>query len=271
MTEWDAAGYSRISSLQAAMAQEVLALLDLNGSERILDVGCGEGKITSEIASRVPRGSVVGVDPSHDMIDFARRHFTPTMPSGALKVSQRNLRFEVADAGRLSFKNEFDLAVSFNALHWIPDQDAALRSIRSALIQSGKAQFRLVTAGARQSLESVVEETRTALEWKAYFKNFQDPYLRLTPDEYVAVAERNGFRVLRVNTRDHSWDFGSRAAFAHFSAVGLVAWTDRLPAAERQKFVDDVLDRYQSVAAARVGEENTFKFYQTDIGMIKSG
>src|SRR5438477_952823 len=223
MTEWNAAGYSRISSLQAAMAQEVLALLDLKGSERILDVGCGEGKITAEIASRVPRGSVVGVDPSRDMIGFAKRHFTLTMPSGAFKVSRRdplvragpalshgmtervatlrNLRFEVADALRLSFKDEFDLAVSFNALHWIPDQDAALRSIRSAVVPGGKAQFRLVTVGARRSLESVVEETRAALEWKAYFKNFQDPYLRLTPDEYVAVAERNGFRVLRVNTQ----------------------------------------------------------------------
>jgi trans-aconitate 2-methyltransferase len=119
----------------------------------------------------------------------------------------------------------------------------------------------------RQSLESVVEETRTAPGWKTYFKNFQDPYLRLTPDEYVAVAERNGFRVLRVNTRDHAWDFGSRAAFASFSAVGLVAWTDRLPASERQKFIDDVLDRYQSVAATRAGEESTFKFYQTDVAL----
>jgi len=268
MTEWDAAGYSRISSLQAVMAQEVLALLDLNGSERILDVGCGEGKITAEIASRVPRGSAVGVDPSHDMIGFAERHFTLTVLSGA---SLRNLRFEVADARRLPFKDEFDLAVSFNALHWIPDQKAALRSICSALVSGGRAQFRLVTAGARQSLESVVEETRTAPEWKAYFKNFQDPYLRLTPDEYVAVAERNGFRVLRVNTQDHSWDFGSRAAFAGFSAVGLVTWTDRLPAAERAKFIDDVLDRYHTVAASHAGEENTFKFYQTDVAMTKSG
>jgi trans-aconitate 2-methyltransferase len=268
MTEWDAAGYSRISSLQAAMAQEVLALLDLNGSERILDVGCGEGKITAEIPSRVPRGSVVGVDPSHDMIGFAKKHFTLTIPTGA---SPENLRFEVADARRLPFKDQFDLAVSFNALHWIPDQDAALRSIRSALVTRGKAQFRLVTAGARQSLESVVEETRSALKWKAYFNNFHDPYLRLTPDEYVAVAERNGFRVLRVKTQDHSWDFGSRAAFAAFSAVGLVAWTNRLPAAKRQEFIDDVLDRYQSVAAARAGEENTFKFYQTDVAMTKPG
>ena len=156
------------------MAQEVLALLDLNGSERILDVGCGEGKITAEIASRVQRGSVVGVDPSHDMISFAKKHFTLTMPSGA---SLGNLGFEVADARRLPFKDPFDLAVSFTALHWIPDQDAALRSIHSALVTRSKAQFRLVTAGARQSLESVVEETRSALEWKSYFKNFQDPYL----------------------------------------------------------------------------------------------
>jgi trans-aconitate 2-methyltransferase len=260
MTEWDAAGYSRISSLQAAMAQEVLALLDLNGSERILDVGCGEGKTTAEIASQVPWGAVVGVDPSNDMIGFAKNHFT-----------RANLRFEVADARRLSFKNEFDLAVSFNALHWIPDQGAALRSIRSALVAGGNTQFRLVTAGARQSLESVVEETRAAPEWKVYFKNFQDPYLRQTPDEYVAVAERNGFRVLRVKTQGHAWEFGSRAAFAGFCAVGLVAWTDRLPTAERQKFIDDVLDRYQSVVAARPEEENTFKFYQTDVAMKKSG
>ena len=77
MTEWDAAEYSRRSSLQEAMAQEVLALLDLKDSERILDVGCGDGKITAEIGSRVPRGSVVGVDPSGDMIGFAEEHFGP--------------------------------------------------------------------------------------------------------------------------------------------------------------------------------------------------
>lgn len=258
MTEWDAAGYSRISSLQAAMAEEVLALLHLNGSERILDVGCGQGKITSEIASRVPKGSVVGVDSSHDMIRFAQAHFTNT-----------NLQFEVGDAGRLRFKNEFDLAVSFNALHWIPDQDAALRSIWSAMVPGGQTKFRLVTVGARRSLESVVEETRTAPEWETYFKNFQDPYLRLTPEEYVARAERNCFRVLCVTTLDQRWDFGSRTAFADFSSVGLVAWTNRLPVPERQKFIDDVLDRYRQVTASSPGEENTFKFYQTDIAMIK--
>src|SRR2546423_11961789 len=146
MTEWNAAEYYRRSSLQEAMAQEVLALLDLNGSERILDVGCGDGKITAEIASRVPKCSVIGVDPSQDMINFAQAHFGPaTLP---------NLRFEVADARRLPFQSEFDLVVSFNALHWIPEQEAALKSIHSALVVGGKAQLRLVPLGARKSLET---------------------------------------------------------------------------------------------------------------------
>jgi trans-aconitate 2-methyltransferase len=260
MTEWNAAEYSRRSSLQEAMAQEVLALLVLKGSERILDVGCGDGKISAEIASRVPRGSVVGVDPSGDMIGFAQDHFAP--------ATRPNLRFEVADARCLPFQNEFDLVVSFNALHWIRQQDAALTSIHSALVSGGKAQLRLVAAGARKSLENVVEETRRASKWSGYFGDFHDPYLHLTSSEYAAMAEHNGFTVQRVNTKDDAWDFGSRAAFAAFCAVGCVEWTRRLPEAERPEFINDVLDRYRAIAADGTGEENTFKFYQMDISLL---
>jgi len=260
MTEWDAEEYSRRSSLQAAMAQEVLALLDLTGSERILDVGCGDGKITAQIAHRAPNGSIVGVDPSQDMISFAQGHFSPaTLP---------NLHFKVADARRLPFQNEFDLVVSFNALHWIPQQEAALKSIHSALVSHGKAQLRLVPAGERKSLEAVVEETRRTSRWNAYFENFDDPYLRLTEKEYAATAERSGFRVLRISTKDHAWDFGSRTAFAGFCAVGCVAWTNRLPPAERTAFINDLLDRYEEAVCDHSGEENTFKFYQMDISLL---
>jgi len=262
MTEWDAAEYSRRSSLQEAMAQEVLALLDLSGSERILDVGCGDGKITAEIASRAPKGSVVGVDPSRDMIRFAQTHYDSS--------ARPNLRFQVADAHTLPFQNEFDLVVSFNALHWVPEQEAALRSIHFALISGGKAQLRFVPAGTRKSLENIVEETRRTSRWSAYFQDFHDPYLHLTPEEYAAMAECNGFRVLRVSSKDHAWDFGSRVAFSAFCAVGCVAWTGRLPEAERADFINDVLDRYQLIAADCSGEENTFKFYQMDISLLAS-
>jgi trans-aconitate 2-methyltransferase len=257
MTEWDAAEYARRSSLQETMAQDVLALLELDRCERILDIGCGDGKITAQIAERADKSTVVGVDPSHDMINFATAYF------GAVP----NLRFQVADARRLPFQKEFDLVVSFNALHWIPDQERALKSIRSTLANDGKAQLRLVPKGPRKSLEDVVEETRKTQRWTAYFADFRDPYLHLTPEEYAALAEHTGFRALRVSTKDHAWNFGSRSAFAGFSGVGLVAWTNRLPATERADFINDVLDRYQDVAGDRNG--SIFKFYQMDIALKK--
>ena len=104
MTEWNAELYRERSSLQQTMAGEVLGALETKGSERILDVGCGDGRITFEIARRVPGGYVVGVDASSNMIELA------------LEKAGPNLRFEVADARHLPFHLEFDLVVSFNAL-----------------------------------------------------------------------------------------------------------------------------------------------------------
>jgi len=239
------------------MAEEALSLLDLKGPRRILDVGCGNGRITAEIASRVPQGTVFGVDSSADMIAFASGNFGPTV--------RPNLRFEIADARRLPFRDEFDLVVSFNALHWIHEQGEALRSIRSAMRSDGVAQLRMVPAGERRSLENVIEETRLSSSWVRYFQEFSDPYLHLTPEQYEELAERNGLRVCRIHTESKAWDFKSRSAFLAFGSVTFIEWTRFIPEAERLAFVADVLDHYRVVAANQPGEENTFKFYQMDV------
>jgi trans-aconitate 2-methyltransferase len=257
MTEWNAAQYAKLSGLQAAMADEVLSLLDLKGTERILDVGCGNGKVTQEIAGRLSTGSVVGVDASAEMVAFATGAFGPAV--------RPNLRFEVADARRLPFREEFDLVLSFNALHWIPDQESALGSIRDAMKASGEAQLRLVPRGKRKSLENVIEETRRSSAWAEYFGGFHDPYLRLTPEEYAALAEKCGLRVERIRWADKAWDFETPEAFSAFGVVTFVEWSQHVPEEKRHAFVTDALDRYREVAVEQPGEENTFKFYQMDV------
>src|SRR5207245_6239195 len=182
-----------------AVATAVVSVCGRDGSGRIRDVRCGDGKITAEVASRVARGTVVGVDSSQDMVNFALSHFGPAL--------RPNLRFEVADARRLPFQDEFDLIVSFNALHWVPEQDAALRCIRSAMKSDGRALLRLVPAGESKSLEDVIEETRQSSRWGGYFRDFQDPYLHLTPEQYAAIAARNRLSVLRIHTEAKVWDF----------------------------------------------------------------
>jgi trans-aconitate 2-methyltransferase len=257
MTEWNGSEYDRLSALQAAMAEEVLSLLDLRGVNRILDVGCGNGKATAEIAARIPEGTVVGVDASAEMIAFAIAH----CDAGC----QSNLRFAVSDARSLSFEQEFDLVVSFNALHWIPEQAQALQSIRSALKPDGRAQLRLVPKGERKSLEDVIEDTRLSPRWAGYFELFRNPYLHLTPQQYGVLAEQQGFRVLGTHSEDKTWDFRSRCAFLAFGSVTFIAWTQHLPEGKRLDFVSDVLDRYQRVACDSPGEENLFRFYQMDV------
>jgi trans-aconitate 2-methyltransferase len=237
------------------MAAEVLQALEVRGSEQVLDVGCGDGRITTEIARRVPDGYVVGVDASSNMIELASRQTGP------------NLRFEVADARSLPFHHEFDLVVSFNALHWIHEQDLALASIHRSLKPGGTAHLRLVPMGPRKSIETVLEETRNSPAWSKYFSDFRDPYLRLTEEAYCSLARKSGFRIERVQTESKAWDFGTRAEFFAFSSVTMVEWTKRLPEALRSVFINDVLERYQAVAAEKPGEENTFKFYQMTIVM----
>jgi len=253
MTEWNAELYRERSSLQQTMAAEVFEALDVTASERVLDVGCGDGRITSEIARRAPSSYVVGVDASSNMIELASQKIGP------------NLRFEAADARALPFDHEFDLVVSFNALHWIREQDLALASIHKSLKPGGTAHLRLVPMGTRKSIETVLEETRNSPAWSKYFCEFRDPYLRLTQEEYCSVAQKSGFRVERVRTESKTWDFGTRAEFLAFSSVTMVEWTKRLPESLRPLFITDVLDGYKAVAADKPGEENTFKFYQMTI------
>ena len=73
-----------------------------------IDVGCGDGKVTAEIAGYVSHGSVVGVDSSSSMIDLARERY--------LESKFPNLRFRQMDARELAFHECFDVVFSKSLL-----------------------------------------------------------------------------------------------------------------------------------------------------------
>jgi trans-aconitate 2-methyltransferase len=263
MTEWNAAEYAKLSGLQAAMAEQVLSLLRtrLRGDERILDVGCGNGKVTREIAGLVPNGSVVGVDASAKMVEFAKAASAEASAGGGAAL--KNLSFEVVDARHLMFREEFDLVVSFNALHWIAEEEqaSALRGIYAALKPGGVAQLRMVPRGARKSLENMIEETAKSPRWKEYFLGVRDPYLHMTAEAYSVLAEECGFQIESVKVKDNTWDFGTLSAFAAFGTVTFVEWSQHILEMERPGFVADALANYKPLG----GNDHTFRFYQMDV------
>ncbi len=263
MTEWNASAYNKEGTLQKELAEKQLARLTLNGSEHILDVGCGDGKITAEIAARVPKGSVLGVDPSSEMIAFATKHFGPP--------NIKNLRFEVANVRKLTFQNQFDLVVSFNALHWVPEQPQALNSIRAALKPTGRAVLRFVPQGKRTCLEDVIEQTRKSDRWSEFFNDFRCPYAHFTPEEYRKLAEQAGFSVVELHLEEGAWDFKTRDGFVAFARATFAEWTKRLPETEWDAFITDVLDRYQKLTANNAQELHTFKYYQLEVVLAVAG
>lgn len=260
MTEWDASAYNRQSALQKWLADEHLGSLRLEGTERVLDLGCGDGKITAEIADRLPRGSVLGVDSSTTMIGFARQYFgAPT---------RGNLDFAVADAAHLPYCQEFDVVVSFNALHWVRDARATLRGIREALHPSGHAFLEFVPQGPRTSLEDTIEATRKAASWARYFVSYSAPYVHFSPDEYRRIAAECGFRVERIDVEDKAWDFQTRGAFVDFARATFVEWTRLIPETAHLAFINQVLDTYAGLGTPE--DANVFRFYQMEVTLRRA-
>ena len=252
MTEWDGVQYRQVNTLQQWLAARALDHLDLTGVHRLLDIGCGDGRVTAEIADRIPDSDVVGIDPSPHMIDIA-----PGRPG---------LQFEIGDVQTMSYRDEFDAAVSFNALHWVRDQQRALERIHAALRSPGSALLVLVCGGPRLSIEEAEMQVCRSPRWRRYFADFDAPYCHPDPQVWQRMAADAHWRTNEQGVDDLSWDFGSRKAFTRWATVGSNAWTTRLPQGAVEEFMDEVLDAYGSAT----GSDSTFRFLQLRSRLSKS-
>jgi len=235
MPDWDGARYSRTSDLQRTMATRALDGLVLRPDEHLLDVGCGDGFVTRLLAAQLPRGRAVGVDASPRMIAQAA-------------AADDHVQFVLADARDLPFRAEFDVVVSFNALHWVREQQRALGSIAAAARPGARVLVQVVCAGDRPSLETVAMEVAGSVRWLDRFTGFTPPFVHVDPDEYPALASSAGLRVTGLSVEDLTWDFGTHEAFAAWCGNGAGAWTDRLAAADRPRFLDEWVRAYEEVS-----------------------
>jgi len=249
MADWDGKGYEQISDLQRHLAQRTLSELTFGGGERVLDVGCGDGFITRAIAARLPEGSVLGIDASPRMIQAATSR---PDPAGTV------VTFLVGDVLGLPFVDEFDVVVSFNVLHWLVDQQAALSVICRAAKPGGRVIVQQVCAGPRRSLEQLAMDVCSRPRWRAAFTGFAAPFFHVDPVEYPGIAADAGLAVTSQTVDDISWDFGSRAAFTRWCTVGFADWTARLAPDSIVAWVDEVVDGYQSM----IGRPGLFRFMQ---------
>lgn len=232
---WSGASYSSIAALQRTLAMRSLDSIEFAGDEFVIDLGCGDGAITEELAGRVPQGHVVGIDPEPAQIDFAR-----------VNHKRSNLKFEYGDATTLSTE-PCDLLVSFNALHWVHDLEAAVGRIFVALKPGGRIVFRFVGAGERQSWEQTIALTCEQPQWAGYFGGLQQPFEHRNKDQWSQLLTAAGFSDVAIEIDDEQWDFGSREGFYDWGTGTLGWWLAKLPTPMHRQFINDALDAYEAL------------------------
>jgi trans-aconitate 2-methyltransferase len=146
----------------------------------------------------------------------------------------------------------------------------ALESIGAALKPSARAILRFVSKGRRKSLEDVIEDVRRRPRWAEQFAGFRKPYIHFTPEDYRALAEGCGFRVLELRVKDKAWDFKSREGFLAFARATFVEWTRCLPESEWEAFIVEVLEEYRAAVSENDEDANTFKFYQMEVVLVRA-
>ncbi len=171
---FDGERYRGVSRHQKDWGDRVIAGLSLRGDERILDLGCGDGVLSERLATRVPKGLVLGVDASESMISTAK------------KLERDNLRFRLLDIDLLDFDGEFDAIFSNATLHWVKDHGRLLKNAARALKKGGIIRFNFGGGGNCPGFQAVAREAMVRPEFSGYFKNFEWPWYMPEASEYAA-------------------------------------------------------------------------------------
>ncbi|HYX10341.1 MAG TPA: methyltransferase domain-containing protein [Candidatus Acidoferrum sp.] len=225
--DWDAATYDRVADPQEEWGRDVLARLELRGDERVLDAGCGSGRVTRLLAERVPRGHVIGVDASPSMIERAR------------EVLGREAELIVSDILDLELSDPVDAIFSNATFHWILDHHRLFSRLHALLRPGGVME-------AQCGGEGNVAEWIRAIDAANGDERFA-PYLRtMTPaSNFASVADtesrmrRAGFEPIRVWLEPKTVQ--PREPRAYVRSVGLSKQLDRMPAELHDEYVDAVL------------------------------
>lgn len=234
MYEWDAADYREHSDGQRKWARELIEKLQLVGTERILDIGCGDGKVTAELTRLVPDGAVVGIDSSESMVRLASEtaDLTPRM-----SVRQ-------ADARSMAFDEEFDVVFSNAALHWIDDHRSVLSGIVRGLRDGGRVLLQCGGHGNAAKMLTAFAAVTQEPKWRDAFRDMSLPWAFYGPDEYTKWLDEAGLEAesIELVPRD----------LVHADVSGLTGWlrttwlpfTQRVPPEQQESLLCEVVDEY---------------------------
>jgi trans-aconitate 2-methyltransferase len=236
MYAWNPRDYAQHSKTQEILARELLTQIDLRPDDTVLDIGCGDGRTTADIARSVPNGSVVGIDLSADMVAYATTQHCPS--------KTHNLRFARADAAALPFTSEFSVVFSNASLHWVCDQRAAVQGIARALRPGGRAIAQLGGQGNVADVIASFERVAEAPRWHAIATLGDMPYHFHSATSYATWLDEAGMEIQECRLLPMDLAHDNVPAFIGWLRTAWHPYTAGVPGELREAFLQDVATDY---------------------------
>ena len=226
--EWDAETYDRVSGPQLEWARGVVARLGLDGSETVLDAGCGSGRVTQLLCESLPDGRVIAVDGSAAMIEQASR-----------RLDGGRVRLIHSDLLELELEEEVDAVFSNAVFHWIADHERLFSRLHRSLRPGGRLEAQCGGDGNVAGFRGAVETVAGGDPFASHLAGF-DPHRFAGVAETERVAEAAGF--VDVRCRLQPWTVRPPEPREFIRSVCIGAHSERLPASLREPFLDAVIE-----------------------------
>jgi trans-aconitate 2-methyltransferase len=159
-TEWNAGVYHRVSDPHQAWGARALAMLNVRGDETALDCGCGTGRLTAELLERLPRGRVIAIDRSLNMLDAAREFLAPRFGDRVLFRQADVQHLDVTELGE-----QVDLIFSTATFHWLRDHPRLFANLFTMLKPGG---WLVAQCGGGPNIERLLDRARL-IAWSSTF------------------------------------------------------------------------------------------------------
>jgi trans-aconitate 2-methyltransferase len=237
---WDPAQYEKFKAERARPFFDLLVQLEGISPKTIVDLGCGTGDLTAELAKKWPKAHVVGVDSSPEMLGKAKA------------FASERLWFVQSDIGRWSPDRPVDLIFSNSAFHWLKPHEEQVKRLASLVAPGGTFAFQAPNQ-YREPSHAAIHEVRNAPEWKPLIGAVESEVYLAEPEWYLDTLQRMGFTTQMWETTYYQVLQGEDAVLEWVKGTALRALLEKLSVEQQEGFLAQCAERFHKAYPKREG------------------